>query len=325
MAKVLVAGALDEAGLRLLEARADIRYEVVSDATISDLDARIADLDAIVLRLTPIDAATIAKACRLKVVSRFGVGFDNVDLEALTRHGIPLAVVGDANVVTVAEHAFGLMIAVSRQLVVQDQELRNGNFGIRHAADQTELFGKVVLIVGYGRIGRQVARRCTAFAMNVVVADPFVSREEVTEDGYGHIDDFRDGLADADFVTFHLPALPDGDALMAADEFAKMKTGACFINVARGSLVDEAALADALAEGRLRGAALDVLREEPPSSSNRLLGLENVVLTPHSAALTKECRRRMSIVCVQNALDGIDGKLRLEYVVNREVLSLPPS
>ena len=325
MAKVLVAGALDEAGLRLLDARPNIHYEVVNDATAADLDARIADFDAIVLRLTPFDASTIAKARRLKVVSRFGVGFDNVDLDALTRHGIPLAVVGEANAVPVAEHAIGLMIAISRQLIAQDRELRRGNFGIRHGVDQTELFGKSVLIVGFGRIGRQVARRCAAFSMNVVVADPFVPRDQVTDAGYRHVEDFRYGLAEADIVTLHLPASPHGGPVMTAAEFAKMKPGACFINVARGSLVDEEALANALAEGGLRGAGLDVLREEPPSANNRLLGLGNVVLTPHSAALTSECRRRMSIVSVQNAFDGIDGRLRPEFVINREVLSLPPS
>lgn len=321
MAKVLVAGIVQQAGIALLEAREDIEFEMLADMSVADLDERIADLDALVVRLTPVGAETVAAAKKLKVVSRFGVGYDSVDVAALTRHGIPLAVVGDANSVTVAEHALGMMIAVSRRMVVLDRLVRAGDYGLRNADDQSDLWGKTVLVVGFGRIGRRVAKRCAAFEMQVVVADPYAARESVEAEGHRYVADFHEALAEADFVTLHLPANPDLTPIMAEAEFRAMKRGAYFINVARGSLVDEEALAAALSGGWLRGAGLDVTRREPPAPDNPLLRLENVIFTPHTAALTAECNRRMSIASVQNALDGIDGRLRPEMVVNKEVLS----
>jgi D-3-phosphoglycerate dehydrogenase len=319
-AKVLVAGAIDEAARALLHARSDVDYEVLETTSEADLDARIAGLDALVLRLTPLRAETVAKADRLKVVARFGVGYDNVDLEALTRRAIPLAVVGDANAVTVAEHTLGIMIALSRQFVRLDRAVREGRYEMRHAARQRDLSGKTVLIVGFGRIGRQVAKRCAAFGMTVIAADPYVEGAEVEALGFGHVSDFRDALGQADFVTLHLPGQADGRSVMSTAEFAGMKPGASFINAARGSLVDEDALAEALTKGPLRSAGLDVTRHEPPPPDNPLLGLDNVVLTPHTAGLTEEGARRMSLVSVQNALDAIDGRLDPDLVVNKEVL-----
>ncbi len=320
MAQILVAGFVHEAGRALLEARDDVDHEMLENISVAELDARIGNLDALIVRLTPLRAGTIAKATRLKVVSRYGVGYDSIDVAALTARGIPLTVVGDANAVTVAEHALGLMIAVTRRLVTCDRAVRDGRYGLRNEIEQTELYGKTVLIVGFGRVGRRVAKRCAAFEMKVLVADPFVAPGSVTDEGYDYVKDFREALPGADFVTLHMPADPQSSAIMAAAEFAAMKPGAYLINVARGSLVDEAALAAALTDGPLRGAGLDVTQREPPDPDNPLLRLDNVILTPHSAALTAECSRRMSLVSVQNALDGIDGQLDPALGVNRDVL-----
>ena len=320
MANVLLAGAVDQAAMALLEARGDVSYEVLAQATAADLEARIAEVDALVLRLAPVREEAVAKAGRLKVISRHGVGYDNVDLAALTRRGIPLAVVGDANAVTVAEHALGLMVAITRRFVISDQAVRRCDYGTRNPAEQSELFGKTVLIVGFGRIGPLVAKRCAAFDMNIVVADPFVDGAAVRDRGFRYVENFRDALGEADFVTLHMPGLQDGRPVMAAPEFRAMKPGAYLINVARGSLLDEAALAEALTGGHLRGAGLDVTRQEPPTPDNPLLALENVIFTPHSAALTQECGRRMGLVSVQNALDAIDDCLKPDFVVNKEVL-----
>lgn len=320
MAKILLAGAVDQAAMALLEARGDVNVELLEQATASDLEARIAEVDALVLRLAPVREQAVAKADRLKVVSRHGVGYDNVDVAALTRRGIPLAVVGDANAVTVAEHALGLMVAVARRFMVLDQAVRRCDYGTRDPGGQSELFGKTVLVVGFGRIGPLVAKRCAAFDMTVVVADPFIDGAAVRTQGYRYVEDFRDALAEADFVTLHMPGQQDGRPVMAAPEFQAMKPGAYLINVARGTLLDEAALAEALTGGHLRGAGLDVTRREPPTPDNPLLALENVVFTPHTAALTEECARRMGLVSVQNALDAIDGCLKPEFVVNKEVL-----
>ncbi len=318
MPRILIARAVDEAAFALLEARGDVEYEVLENPTAADLEARIAELDAVLLGLTPVGESTAAKAKRLKVVSRFGVGYDNVDVAALTRHGIPLTTVGEANSDTVAEHALLLMLALTRRLPAHDAAARRGNFGIRGTFRRSELWRKSVLVVGFGRIGRRVARLCAAFGMTVVAADPYVAAEAVEADGHRHVGDLHEALAEADFVTLHMPGQADGAAVLGPAEFAAMKPGAYLINTARGSLVDEDALAAALTGGHLRGAGLDVLRAEPPAPGCPLLELDNVVLTPHIGSLTEEGVRRMSMESVRNCLDGIDGKLRPEYVVNPE-------
>ncbi|MFQ5959355.1 MAG: NAD(P)-dependent oxidoreductase [Alphaproteobacteria bacterium] len=324
MANVLVTGFLHQAGRSLLDARAGVACEYLDEATVAEIDARIADADAVILGTTPFGADTIARAGRLKVVSRFGVGYDNVDVAALTARGIPLAIVGDANAVTVAEHTLSLMLAAARRLVVHDRETRAGSYGVRDPLAQSDLARKTVLVVGFGRVGRRVARRCAAFEMDVVVADPFVARETVEDEGHRHVADFRDALADADFVTLHLPGNAHGEPVLGTAEFAALKPGAYLVNAARGSLVDEDALVDALKSGRVRGAALDVLRREPPAPDNPLLALDAVTLAPHAASMTAECMARMSVVSAQNVLDALDGRLDPERVVNREVLRATP-
>lgn len=320
MAKVLVAGVVHPSARDLLKARGDIDYEVLDLITEADLEARIADLDAFIVRLTPITAETVARAKKLKVVARFGVGYDAIDVDALTRAGIPLALIGEANSDSVAEHTLGLMIAVARRFLVCDRGVRGSDYRFLDAADQSDLSRKTVLIVGFGRIGSRVARLCKAFDMKVIAADPYVARETVEGAGCRYVEDFRDVLGEADIVTLHMPGNHDRSPVVTGPELNAMRPGAYFINTARGSLVDEAALAAALVSGRIRAAGIDVLRQEPPAADCPLLPLDNVILTPHSATLTRECNLRVSETCVRNALDGIDGRLRPEYVVNKEVL-----
>ena len=320
MVEILVGRSMDPAALALFDARDDVSYEVLETPTVDDLEARIAGLDAIVLGMTPVQAPLIAKAARLKVVSRFGVGYDNVDVAALTAQGIPLTTVGDANAVTVAEHALMLMLAASRELVVHDAAVRGGNYGLRGQRKRADLWRKTVLVAGFGRIGRHVARLCAAFDMDVIVADPFVEPEAVAAAGFRHLVDFHDGLGAADFITLHMPGQSDGAPVLGRAEFAAVKPGAFLVNTARGSLIDEDALYDALTGGGLRGAGLDVTREEPPQPDSPLLGLDNLVLTPHISSLTEEGTERMAMASVRNCLDAIDGCLRPDCVVNKEVL-----
>ncbi len=202
---------------------------------------------------------------------------------------------------------------------MHDAAVRGGNYGLRGQRRRADLWRKTVLVVGFGRIGQRVARLCDAFGMTAIVADPYVATEAVAA-GFRHLMDFRDGLGEADVVTLHMPGNPDGTPVLGPAEFAAMKPGAFLVNTARGSLVDEDALHEALTAGRLRGAGLDVTRQEPPAPDCPLLELDNVVLTPHIGSLTEEGVRRMAMESVRNCLDGIDGKLRPEYVVNPEYL-----
>lgn len=319
MAKVLICGRIHPAGRSLLEARADVEVVELLDGSEQALVEAIGDVDGVLLRTNPLRSAAVERAAKLRVVSRHGVGYDNVDVEACTRRRIPVTVVGDVNAVTVAEHALGMMLTCMHQLRTYDAAMRVGNYAVRDTLAMRELWNKTLLIVGFGRIGSRVAKRAAAFDMKIVVADPYVPRNTVTGLGYRHVADFREALGEADIVTLHMPGRPDGSPVMGAAEFAALKEGAVFINCARGSLVDEPALVSALG-GRLRAAGLDVTRQEPPPDDHPLLKLENVVLSPHSAGSTVECFARMAQAAAQNILDAIDGRLDPHNVVNPEAL-----
>jgi D-3-phosphoglycerate dehydrogenase len=318
--KIVVAFPHHADALALLDKRSDIRYEALGRATVAAIEKHLADAGGIALGGTPFGAEALALAPDMRVVSRFGVGYDAVDVAALTARGIPLTIVGEANSTSVAEQTFALMLAAARRVRICDANIRGGGWRDATTEGQFELAGRTVLVVGFGRIGRRVARRCAAFEMRVIVADPYVARELIEGDGHDYVTDLRDAIEDADIVTMHMPGHADGRAEVGAAEFARMKPGALFVNTARGTLVDEAALAAALTDGRVRAAALDVLRDEPPAPDNPLLAFDNVVLSPHCAAFTAESFRRMSMACVQNILDAFDGCLAPEMVVNAEVL-----
>jgi D-3-phosphoglycerate dehydrogenase len=304
----------------LLDSRPDVEVRIIENTSVAALQAEMPGADAVVLGITPFQRETIAMANRLRVASRFGVGYDSVDVDALTERGIPLTVVGLANCETVADHAIGMMLAMLHRIPVYDRRMRAGRFIDRQFDAQADLWRKTVLVVGFGRIGSRVARRLRAFETRVLVSDPYVDQALIREAGFEPVEDLHAALGEADLVTLHLPALPDGEPLMGAAQFARMRPGAWFVNVSRGTLVDEPALVAALTNGRLSGAALDVFRREPIEDDNPLLKLDNVVLTPHTAASTRECWDRMSLAAVQNALDGIDGKLDPSMVINRETL-----
>lgn len=320
MAKIFVEGPMHAHGRALLEARTDITFTVVDKLTQDALATALRDADGLVLRLTPLNAKMIAGASKLKVVSRYGVGYDHIDVAAMSAKKIPLAIVGDALSASVAEHTLALMLAVTRQIPLMDGNTRNGRYGERYISLGREMLEKTVLLIGLGKIGLETAKRCAAFGMTIIVAGREASMEAAAKHGYEYVADFRNALGRADFVSLHLPAQQNGRAILGADEFAAMKKGAHVINTARGSLIDEAALYDALTSGTLAGAGLDVTNQEPPAEDCPLLALSNIVFTPHNAALTEDTARRVSAACVGNLLDGLDGKLDPANVVNREVL-----
>lgn len=318
--KLFVEGPIHDFGQAMLEARDDVSFTIHENFSADEMKAAVADVDGIVLRLTPLTADIIAAAPKLRIVSRYGVGFDHIDVDALTRRGIPLAICGDALSVSVAEHAVMMMLGLSRRIAVMDRNTRTGNFAARYTTPGHEVLGKTVLLIGLGKIGLETAKRCAAFGMRIIVAGREGSRARAAGHGYDFVDDFRTALGDADFVSLHMPGQAEGGVLLGADEFAAMKPGAYVINTARGSLIDEAALYQALTDGTLGGAGLDVYAQEPPAADNPLLGLDNVLFTPHNSALTEETGRRVSEVCMRNVLDGLDGRVDENCIVNRDVL-----
>jgi D-3-phosphoglycerate dehydrogenase / 2-oxoglutarate reductase len=257
-------------------------------------------------------------APQLKIVSRHGVGYDAVDVAALNARKIPLAIVGDVNSRAVAEHTLMLMLTAARRTVAHHIASTTGNWNERNRFDSTELDGKTLLVLGFGRIGRRVAELGKAFGMQATAFDPYVTAQQTEHLGVSHAPDMAEALAAADFVSVHLPG--GKGPLICAEELALMKPSAIIVNAARGGIIDEFALDTALRNRTLRAAALDVLVQEPPAADHPLLSNPYVTISPHNAGLTEECAMRMSLSAAQNILDAFDGKLDRKLVVNADVI-----
>ncbi|QMU59803.1 MAG: 3-phosphoglycerate dehydrogenase [Boseongicola sp.] len=267
-------------------------------------------------------AESISQAEQLRLVSRHGVGFDAVDVDALSARGIPLSVVGDVNAQTVAEHAMMLLLSASHRVNSYDKAARpGGNWDYRNSLCAREISGKTLLIVGFGRIGRLLARMVRGFDVNVLAFDPFLDPNEALPVGVTRVDDLHSGLGQADMVSLHMPKLDDRPVL-AARELALLPSHAVVVNTARGGLVDEVALSEALANGKLHSAGLDVFEAEPPSPELDLLKSDKVVLTPHIASMTSECAERMAVKAAQNILDVFSGNLDPALVINSKEIGL---
>ena len=315
MAHILVAGKLHPAGIERLKAAEDVTFTLVDEVSLESYLPHVGAADAVVLRTQPMTAEVIAIAPHLKIVSRHGVGYDAVDVTALNARGIPLAIVGDVNSRAVAEHTLMLMLAVARKVAQHDAAIRRGDWNVRNRFDTVELDGKSLLLAGFGRIGRRVAELARAFGMTVTAYDPFVKPEAIARLGVKPAADLLKALAEADYVSLHMPGSATG-AVIFEEELRAMKPGAILINAARGGLVDEALLDRALREGKLAGAGLDVLKSEPPAPDHPLLTNDRVLISPHSAGLTAECAARMAVASVQNVLDHFAGRLDPALVVN---------
>jgi D-3-phosphoglycerate dehydrogenase / 2-oxoglutarate reductase len=297
--RILVREEIAPAGVELLRER----FEVDEDGK-SDLAEIIGRYDAIVIRsATKLTADLIARGTNLKVIGRAGVGVDNVDVEAATRQGIVVANAPDSNVVSAAEHTVGLLVALARNIPQAHAALVDGRWE-RSKWGGVELAEKTLGILGFGRIGQQVARRALGLQMRVVAYDPFVSAERFRELGVESAT-FDGVLERADFLTLHLPLNDETRGAIDAEAIARMKEGVRLVNAARGELVDEKALGDALRAGRVAGAALDVFPQEPYDGP--LLGAPNIVVTPHLAASTDEAQDRAGVIVAEQVAAALDG------------------
>ena len=304
---------------RLLEARKDVRITTLDPPAEPKLETAIADAHAVFLWLEPITEALLAKAPKLKMVSRYGVGYDTIDVEACTRHGVAVGVANGSNDLSVAEHALMLLLAVARNTVAYDTRVRSGGWRGPGAPIMGELANRTVLVVGYGRIGTRVAKLCAAFGMKVMVHDPAFPTPRIAADGHIPAPDLRAALPRADVLTLHCPLLPTTRNMINAETIGLMKKGAWLINTARGPVVNQQALCDALHSGHLAAAGLDVIAQEPPDPSDPILKAPNVTLAPHNAAQPVECLAKMAERSAQNILDVFDGKADPGFYVNPEV------
>ncbi len=312
--RVLVAGKVHDAGLALLRQRPDIVIDLVEAVTNEAYRPFLPTADAILVRTQIMNAADVANAPKLKIVSRHGVGYDAIDVAALNARRIPLTIVGDVNSRAVGEHTLMLMLAAARRSVAHHIASTTGQWNERNRFDSTELDGKTLLVLGFGRIGRRVAELAKAFGMEINAYDPFVTSAQMATLGVNKVSEISSALASADYVTVHLPG--GQGAVIGLAELALMKPTAIIVNAARGGLVDEIALDKALRERKLRAAALDVLVEEPPKPDHPLLTNPYITISPHNAGLTEECAKRMSIAAAQNILDELDGKPNRQLTVN---------
>ncbi|PZW46594.1 D-3-phosphoglycerate dehydrogenase [Humitalea rosea] len=294
--------------------------ELLENPDAASLAEALPRAEALTVRLTAITDAVMAAAPNLRIVARHGVGYDSVDIAAATARGIPVTITPDANAQSVAEHAMMMLLACARRTWTYDARLRQFGWGVVPEAPTFDLAGRTILVIGFGRIGGRVARLCAAFGMRVLVHDPYVAQNTVKGAGFEPVKELHAGLAIADMVTLHVPSSPATRRMVNAGFLAGMKPGAAFVNTARGTLVDEAALASALSAGHVGCAGLDVFEEEPITRPIALLGLPNVVISPHSAASTAQGMQRMAMSCADSILACFDGRLDPDVCVNPEVL-----
>jgi D-3-phosphoglycerate dehydrogenase len=320
--RVLVREAIADAGVELLRSRFDV--DVDTESPLADV---LGSYDAIIIRSqTKLDAPLLERATNLRVIGRAGVGVDNVDVEEATRRGILVLNAPESTVVSAAEHTIGLMLALSRNIAQAHASVKSGRWERSRYAGH-ELAGKTLGLLGFGRIGQQVARRALALGMHVLAFDPFVSRERFRELGVERAESQEDVFASSDIVSLHLPLTDETRAVVNHAALARAKEGVRIVNAARGELVDEEALLEALRSGRVAAAALDVFSSEPYTGP--LLELDNVVVTPHLAASTEEAQDRAGLIVAEQVAAALDGNLvanavNMPAVSSEELESLGP-
>jgi D-3-phosphoglycerate dehydrogenase / 2-oxoglutarate reductase len=318
MRKILVVQPLHPEAMALLDARPDVEYAVVTDVSEANLLAHVVGVEAITIRDAPLPPSVIEAADHLTVISRHGVGYDNIPIDLCTQRGIPVTLVGAANAVSVAEQTMLLMLAAARVTIELDSAVRRGDFGARSRLLGVQLMGRTLVLIGYGRIGREVAERAAAFGMHVAVVDPYLRS---VDHGIEHIASLEAALPRADVVSLHLPLTDETRNIIGARELSLMPAGSILVNASRGGLVDELALLDSVRSGHLHGAGLDTFAVEPVPADSPLLAEPRIVLSPHSAALTEQALIAMGVATVRNALAGLDGSLELKLVVNPSTLA----
>jgi D-3-phosphoglycerate dehydrogenase / 2-oxoglutarate reductase len=321
--KIFVTESMSQSGRALLREREDIELvefsNLISAGDFETLLREHAPVHGVALGATRFGEPELEAAEGMKVVTRIGVGYDAVDVAALSRHKIPLMVAGTANSPSVAEQALFMMLALAKRAAEMQALVKDGQWRARLGKLPFDLFGKTVLIIGFGRIGTRTAKRCQAMEMNVMVYDPYRLVEEIVSAGCEPIADLDAALPRADFVSVHCPKTPETVAMFDAARLKRMKPSAYLVNTARGGIVDETALYDALSSGKLAGAGLDVFEQEPPPVGHSLFKLPNVIIAPHVAGVTREAVDRMSEQTARNILSALDGDPIRQNVINQDV------
>ena len=318
--KVMLPHTMGRQGIEVMQKRDDIETIIYpAGITQADLLVQLSDIAGIALSGTPFGQLEAEASHIMQVVARIGVGYDAVNVPALTARRLPLLTAGTANSTSVAEQAFHLIIALAKKSPVMDALVKDDKWTQRHNLPPMELAGKIILIIGFGRIGTRTARRCAAFDMTVLIHDPYISQNSIRSAGYHVADNLEAALPQADIVCIHCPKNLETIGMFDKRRILLMKKGAFIVNTARGGIIDKSALYDALTSGHLAGAGLDVFEQEPTPPDNPLLKLESVISSPHMAGVTVEAIAAMAVATSKNILSVLDGTPNRENTINPEV------
>tara|TARA_Y100000591_G_C21736615_1_gene646949 strand:- start:138 stop:1094 length:957 start_codon:yes stop_codon:yes gene_type:complete len=316
MHKIAIIENIHPDGINFLKNNSNFEFEIIEDSSEANLMKKLPKFDACTLRVSKLNSKIMSNCKKLKVISRHGVGYDNVDLDYIKKNNITLLITAKANAVAVAEHVIYMMLSISKSINLYDQEVRMGNFKKNASSITTlELFNKVILIVGFGRIGQSLIKRCKGFEMKVAVYDPFVSKETIEEFGGEKIENLEEGLKSCDYLSLHVPLTKQTKNLINYSKLKNMKKEAIVINTARGGIINENDLDKALKENLIFGAGLDVFESEPIEKKSPLLTNKKILLSPHSATFTNECKSRMSIETTKNIIDFFNNKIDKSMIV----------
>ena len=316
MYKIAIIENIHRDGIDLLKKHPNFDYELIEDVSEKNLLEKLPKFDACTLRVSRLDEKILKHCPKLKVISRHGVGYDNIDIRFLKEKKISLLVTATANAVAVAEHVIAMFLSLSKSVSTYDKEVRNGDFKKNANKIKTlELLNKNILIAGFGRIGKKLISRCLAFDTKVYVYDPYVKDKIIKDFGGIRVKSIREGLKIADYVSLHMPLTNETKNLINYSTLKEMKKNAIVVNTARGGIINEIDLDKALNENLILGAALDVFVNEPINLDNPLLKNNKVLLSPHSATFTDECTSRMAIETTKNIIDFFENKIDKSMMV----------
>ena len=320
--KVLVVQGLHEQGLEMLKQRSDIEFNVLLSDDENEILEAAKDVNGITVRTAQITEKIINSSKNLQVISRHGVGYDSINLKSLNNKKIPLTIAAHSNMISVSEQAMFFLLALNKNVFYYDDFTRKGDWTNRWDVKAWDLAEKNIMVIGFGRIGSNFVKRALAFDMNVYVYDPYINHEKIKKSGAIPIQNFKNNLSKMDAITLHCPKNEETTNLFTKKEFQTMKKNAFIINCARGGILNEDDLYEALLNEKIAGAGLDVFDVEPTSSSNPLFKLKNVILSPHIAGVTVESTVRMATETVQNVLDVFDNKVNKSVIVNLEEIGM---
>jgi len=317
MPKIAIVDKMHQDGINLLKNNPKYECEIIEDLSKENLISKLPNFDGITLRRGKIDAEILAKCKNLKVISRHGVGYDNIDIKILKERKISLLVTGTTTSVSPSEHIMFMILNISKSFNLFDKSVRDGKFDtVMHMKHESfELFGKKLLIVGFGRIGKQLIKKCLGFEMKVFAYDPFVDKEVIEKLGGQKIDNLEEGLKQADILSLSVPLTKDTYNMINLEKMKRMKKTSIIINTSRGGVINENDLNTALDKKIIYGAGLDVFEKEPPNKDNPLLKNKKVILSPHAATFTKECLSDMAVQTAQNIIDFFENNLNESMIV----------